>query len=667
MKYCLRIITVVFVIISSVNISPINAQTRPDLGNTEIAQYGPKSREELETFLDSKAKELMKRYHVPGLMISYVRGDKILLNKGYGVKDLTRNKKINPETDFMLVGSVAKVFVTTAVMQQVDRGKINLDEDVNTYLDFKIKNAFKEKITTKMLMQHTAGFEEYYTGQVTRDKDKVLTLGESVRNYQPKVVYRPGDIYTYSNYGYNLLGYLVERVTGQDFARYVKENIFLPLEMSRSSFRNRLSSAMFEDDEFVKGYHYDSKKDSFSEDRETAYWIQYPAGGMITNTHDLGNFMIMYLNQGKFRGRVILKPESVKAVQEEVFTPHKDLLGQAVGFTINEINGHRTVEKSGDAMGWTGHVVLFPEYRQGFSYSYNTIVSGFNLDLQNAIADKFFPDISKKQDRYNMPKDELKKFEGYYRLTRYNQSGVAKLMVLLSPQHNILVKANDDGTISIGAMLLDDTMKYEPISKDSFQRVGEDILEGPGIKEDLGDRIAFRLDDKSGRPEYLFFTFEKLAMERMPWWQYGIYSIFAVLFYAVIAILVVLYWPIGKLIKFLRKGGDKTKISKEQETASWLGGIAAALITGFMVIMYTKFNEELLFGIPLILKIGLVVPVLSIPFLLALAFFTVRGWQEKYWRLPSRLLYSLFTFSVFVFVLLSWFYNLIGWKYWTLP
>lgn len=630
-----------------------------DSGITQANQFGPKSAEELESFLDIEIPRLMQEYHIPGFMISFVSGDNIIFNKGYGVKKVETKKAINPTTDVSLVASVAKTLVTTAVMQQVDRGKIKLDEDINIYLNFEIKNDFKEKITIRNLLQNTAGFEDYFNGQGTKDKDKLITLEESVKNYRPKVVYKPGDIHNYSNYGWNLLGYIVQRTSGQEFDQYVKENIFLPLEMNSSLFAYNLPSADF-GDTFLKGYIYNLKDDKFVE-QETGYWAGYPAYALLSNTHDLGNFMIMYLNDGIFKGKTILKPESVKSIENDVFAPHKDLLGQGLGFMINEINGHKTVEKSGGAFGSTGQVILFPEYKQGISYSFNSNIIGFNYDFQKAFADRFYPNVSQSSKCYPMSMSDLKKFEGYYRYTRYNQSGIAKLMVAISPQHNAFVKANEDGTLSVGIMFLKDSIKYEPISADSFQKVEKtDILAGSGIKIDLGKRMAFRLNAKKDKADYVFFNFEKLSMERIPWWQYGTVSILALLFFVVTSLLILICWSIGKLISILRK---KHQIASWQKIASSVGMAYAVTIIVFFGIIFFKFNEDLMYGIPLILKVALIVPTLSIPAFLSLGYFSIKSWQKKYWNLPTRILYSLFALSVLVFVCFSAFYNLIGWNY----
>lgn len=660
-----------------IGVSPDNSQGPFDIENSEIlpsgpngaprensmitTQYGPTSAEELKNFMDEKIPELMSKYHVLAFMFSYVKGDKILFNKGYGIKKPEATTATDAENDVLVVGSVAKVIVLTAIIQQIDQGKLQLDDDVNKYLDFKIENSFNKKITIKNLLQHTAGFEDTFGGQAVTEPSDRYTLKEYVKNYVPHVVYPPGEITSYSNYGYNLLAHIVERTSGKDFDEYAKGNIFAPLEMDRSEFvKNTLLGDL--KNNFIRGFSYSSKTNTYKEQKYIGYWIAYPAGALVTNTRDLGNFMLMYLNGGTFKGKKILSPESLQAAREEVFTPHKDLSGQALGFTTEEVNGHVTLEKSGEALNSVGQVVLFPDDRQGFSFSFNTSSSAFNLELRQAIADKFFSRITQKKKRYQMPQADLRKFAGFYRYTRYNQSDFSKLMIMMSPQHNVHVKANDDGTLSVGVMFLKDTITYEPISKDSFQKNNRnDILDGLGMKLDLGERIAFRTDD-NGRPDYLFIPYEKVSMERISLLQYGMSSIFAILFSAAMAVLVLIYWPLGKLIKLLRRKDIQVAMPLEQNAASWIAVIYALLEVIFVAIIMMKFNEELMYGIPIIVKLGLFISTLSIPVFLALLFSTMRSWLKKYWTLPTRIIYTVFTLSILVFAIFVWNYNLVVWK-----
>lgn len=675
-KLTISTIALIFLLTCFFGFNSVNAQGYVGLDNPQVLQlgtnsaltenglatpqYGPASAEELEKFMDEKIPELTAKYHIPAFIFSYVKGNKILFNKGYGTVKPETEMPLNAEKNVLIVGSVAKVFASTAIMQQVDKGKLRLDDDVNKHLDFEIKNNFNKKISIKNLLQHTAGFEDTFNGQAVKEKDKLYTLKDYVKNYVPKVVYSPGEITSYSNYGYNLLAYIVERTSGKEFDEYVKENIFAPLEMNQSAFiKNNLIEGL--KNNFVHSYSYNYKTNTYKDQEYLGFWIAYPAGAMVTNTQELGNFMLMYLNGGIFKGKIVLSPESVRDVQKKAFSSHRDLTGQALGFTVEKIHGHLTLEKSGEALSSVGQIVLFPEYQQGFSYSYNRASSEFDLELRQAIADRFFPNITTKKKRFTMSQEDLKKFEGFYRYTRYNQSDFSKLMIMMSPRHNAYTKTNDDGTLSVGVLFLEDTIKYEPISKNSFQKVdNRDILEGSGMKLDLGERIAFRIDE-NGKSDYLFIPFEKVSMERISFWQYGMTSIVAIFFSAAMAVFLVVYWLFEKLIKMLWIKDVEAEMPRGQKVANWVGVGYALLIIAFMTIMMMKFNEELLYGIPLIMKLSMIVPLLSIPAFLALVYFAFQSWKKNYWKLPNRILYTLFALSVFIFMIFSWSYNLISW------
>jgi CubicO group peptidase (beta-lactamase class C family) len=132
------------------------------------------------------------------------------------------------------LGSAGKLFTWTALMQLVEAGKVGLDVDVMRYLDFAVPRTYPEPITVRHLLTHTPGFEDEFAAELT-SPGNVLPLRDFLIRYLPRRVYRPGSVFAYSNYGTALAGYLVERVSGEPFERYVTDRIFLPLGMTRST------------------------------------------------------------------------------------------------------------------------------------------------------------------------------------------------------------------------------------------------------------------------------------------------------------------------------------------------------------------------------------------------------------------------------------------------
>src|SRR5215211_421034 len=125
-------------------------------------QQGPTDPAEMKAFLDEELGREMEKYHIAGAAVSVVKDGELFFAKGYGYADLENKIPVDPEQTIFRIGSVGKLFTWTAVMQLVEQGKLDLDEDINDYLDFRIPDTYPQPITLKHLLTHTAGFETRY-------------------------------------------------------------------------------------------------------------------------------------------------------------------------------------------------------------------------------------------------------------------------------------------------------------------------------------------------------------------------------------------------------------------------------------------------------------------------------------------------------------------------
>src|SRR5215468_8267612 len=190
---------------------------------------------DVESWLDGYLPYALKTGDIAGAVVVVVKDGEILTERGYGYSDVAARKPVDPKLTLFRPGSVSKLFTWTAVMQLVEQGKINLDADVNQYLDFKIPPRDGQPITMRNLMQHTAGFEEQAKGTITESSSPSYEV--LLKAWVPARVFAPGTTPAYSNYGASLAGYIVQRVSGEPFDAYIEKHIFAPLEMKYSSFR----------------------------------------------------------------------------------------------------------------------------------------------------------------------------------------------------------------------------------------------------------------------------------------------------------------------------------------------------------------------------------------------------------------------------------------------
>ncbi|RPI78355.1 MAG: class A beta-lactamase-related serine hydrolase, partial [Chloroflexi bacterium] len=189
---------------------------------------------ELEAFLDDLFAKQMEEHNIAGAAISVVKDGKLFFTKGYGYADLEKDIPVDPEQTIFSIGSVGKVFTWTAVMQLVEQGKLDLDADINSYLDFRIPDTYPEPVTLRHLITHTSGFEDRWFGSAVSDAGDLVPVREFLVSNIWSRVRPPGDA-GYSNYNAVLAGYIVARVSGQPYDQYVQKHILDPLGMRYST------------------------------------------------------------------------------------------------------------------------------------------------------------------------------------------------------------------------------------------------------------------------------------------------------------------------------------------------------------------------------------------------------------------------------------------------
>src|SRR5215210_7592794 len=197
-------IMLTLVILLSTSGSAMAQENRVALGrNVSTApsqQQGPTDPAELEAFLDEELGREMEKHHIAGAAVSVVQDGELFFAKGYGDADLERCIPVDAEQTVFRIGSVGKLFTWTAVMQLVEQGKLDLDADVNTYLDIRIPDTYPHPITLRHLLSHTAGFEDRHVDMVTLKAEDLAPQRAWLVSHIPARVRPPGAVAAYSNY-----------------------------------------------------------------------------------------------------------------------------------------------------------------------------------------------------------------------------------------------------------------------------------------------------------------------------------------------------------------------------------------------------------------------------------------------------------------------------------
>jgi CubicO group peptidase (beta-lactamase class C family) len=398
--------------------------------------------EDVHAFLDGFVPMQLEREDIAGAVVLVVKDGAILFAKGYGYSDVEKKAPVTVDTTLFRPGSVSKLFTWTAVMQLVEQGKLDLDRDINEYLDFKIPAKFGKPITLRNIMTHTPGFEEQIKDLITEDAAPSATLKQHLVTHIPERIFPPGTTPAYSNYGAALAGYIVERVSRRPFNDYVAENIFKPLGMAHSTFAQPLPSEL--KPLMSNGYRLGSGKPKPFEIIEEA-----PAGALAATAADMSRFMIAHLQNGKFERAQILRPETATLMHSRQFGLSPALNGMCLGFYEESRNGRRIIGHGGDTVYFHSDLHLMLENGIGFFVSYNSAGKG-DISPRSALwyhfLDRYFPYMPPTVEKLANADADAKTVAGRYLTTRRSESNFLKVGAV---EENVRVTPDEDGTIKI--------------------------------------------------------------------------------------------------------------------------------------------------------------------------------------------------------------------------
>ncbi|MGD0969210.1 MAG: serine hydrolase domain-containing protein [Candidatus Aquilonibacter sp.] len=400
--------------------------------------------QDLATFYDGLFPYALHRAGIPGGVIVVVKDGKLLFAKGYGYADLKTKRPVDPNTTLFRPGSVSKLFTWTAVMQLAQAGKIDLDADVNKYIDFTIPPFDGKPVTVRNLMTHSAGFEETVRDLLVDKKEQLLPIDVYLKRHLPNRIFPPGEVIAYSNYGATLAGYIVQRISGEKFEDYVAKHIFAPLKMVHSTFVQPLPANLVP--LMATGY-VDGKVLPF-EFVDTA-----PAGSSTSSGIDMSHFMLAYLNGGTYDGYALLKPATIKEMWTPQVPEEKGLPGFDLGFYQDDFNGLTIVGHGGDTIAFHSDLHLIPSKGVGFFVSFNSPgkeggVEDVRNNLFKAFLDRYYPYTPPIEATVADPQKDAARVAGYYTSSRR----VARALALVYALGQSQVTANPDGTIEVSSL-----------------------------------------------------------------------------------------------------------------------------------------------------------------------------------------------------------------------
>jgi CubicO group peptidase (beta-lactamase class C family) len=628
------------------------------VGNVPTASsqaLGPTNPAELEAFLDDLFGKQMEENHIAGAAISVVKDGKLFFAKGYGYADIEKGIPVNVEQTVFRIGSIGKTFTATAVMQLVEQGKLDLDADINTYLDFRIPNTYPQPITLKHLMTHTSGFEDRLFGTVILDANDLVPAREWLIAHMSTRVRPPGDSAAYANYNAMLAGYIVARVSGQPYDQYIQEHIFNPLGMVHSTAQSSIPPDLRS--YASKGYTYaDGVFQVFPN-----YVVQQaglPSGAIQSSATDMARFMIAHLQGGHYSDATIpdtriLKETTAQQMHSTTYAPDPRLLGIAYGLFDFSDNGRRTIANIGYSPPMNSVLLLLPDQNLGVFVTYNSAgasdLTSQHLGFQRAFFDHYYP--ASAVEPIQPPADfteRADRFVGNYRQTQGSHTTMEKIAGLFGA-----VEIRDSGD---GALLL--TTPYGEWRFVEVQPLFFRQADGPF-------RLVFREDDRGRINHMSTDLMPQFAFDRLNWYETPRFNIELALGCILIFLTMI---PVAtiRFIRNRRLSDDRKSAPRGVRVAYWIilgmSLLNLLFLVGFALGL-PAIEQNILLDPPLVVKIALGMGVVAAVLTVGALVYTALAWKNRYWGITFRAYYTLVTIAATAFVWFLNYWNLLGWRY----
>ena len=492
----------------------------------------PLTADDAGAWLDGLFPYGLAKNNLAAAVVVVVKDGQILVSRGYGYADIAANKKVDPATTLFRPGSISKTFLWTAVMQLVEQGKLNLDADVNQYLDFTIAPRDGKPITMRDLMTHTPGFEETLKNLFSHDDQLPMSNEAWLKEWVPERVFAPGEVSAYSNYGAALAGYIVQRVSGQPFDEYIEQHIYQPLGMQHATFRQPLPANL-------KGDMAKSYASASTPPKSFEMVVSDPAGGMSVSGEDMARFMIAQLQNGTYNNMQILRPETAKAMHDFTHYSVPGLMPMALGFYHMDRNGQTIIGHGGDTELFHSAMMLFLQQNVGIFVSIDGDKDGgLRKQLLDGFTDRYFPALPQ------LPQPTL---------------GTARAHGMLLAGRYIGSRGSFDNFLSIGNLLSQPKIFMTP----------DGTLITPDFKNMAGQPRHWRevkpflwLDDVSGshlgalmqngKLRWISFDEASPVAVWMPvsFWQSAAWNLPLLYLSLLVFLLTALLWPVAALVRY---------------------------------------------------------------------------------------------------------------------
>ncbi len=528
---------------------------------------------DLSAYIDGFVEARMAEHGVVGTTVSVVQDGRIVFAKGYGYDDLKKKRPVEARRSTFRPGSISKTLTWTAVMQLHERGLLDLEADIQTYLpDLELPKTFGKPITMLDLMAHQPGLEDTALGHLFEgNAEDVLPLLEYLQQHQPQQVREPGTLPSYSNFGVGVAGLIVANLSGETFEDYIDNNITGPLGMDSTTFREPgLNDERAMSDEMAE--HVSKGYIRIGPDLQSSDFVYIsqiaPAGGLSTTARDMAIWMLAHLGDGTYDGKQILTTESARLMHSQHRNLHPQLPGMAHGFIEADVHGYRGYGHGGGTVHFLSDLVILPELNLGIFISTNTTQAGSKLiqGFPRELVARYFP----PGPNILVPIDDqdinTSAYLGTYIFTRRSHSTVEKINMPVAA-----IGAAEGNRLSLGQP----PSPYQAVGEHLFQSV-----EQPDLK------VAF-YPGESGEIEGYYTQVPIMVAERAAALE-NPQIVYAWLGFAVLVFLSVL---IGAWIR-RRRTGPQTASERWAALMLYATSIVWVFAIGAIILSFVRILED---------------------------------------------------------------------------
>jgi CubicO group peptidase (beta-lactamase class C family) len=443
---------------------------------------------QLQQWADDTLSGAIAQHRASGIAVAIVRDGKLMYSQGYGHSDQAGKVIVDPSQTPFSIGSITKSFTATAIAQLVERGVIrSLDDPANRYLRrIQLPRKNERDVTVRDLVTHRAGFDESTYDLATFETVSVPITSKEILKRLPPIIRTPGEISVYSNIGYGVLGVLIEDITGLTYGEYLRQNVFVPLEMTHSYIRYRPQEEIGQPMEYSP---------SGEASPIPQGWAYHPfissSASLVSTAQDMAKFALGQLSAESGAVPALMNAATARLMHDRSIANAPSVAGFGMSFIANSWNGTRVTENAGSGPGFQALFILLPDLNTGFVA---LIMAGGQESLKMFALREAFLNFylgPLRPIRGPLGGEPMGHYAGIYRSERRPHSTSE---AVLSPGTTLDVRTDGDDALTINGQ-----QGYREIGAGTFWKQGV----APYVPNDASSDMYVFVPDSNGKVKYV--------------------------------------------------------------------------------------------------------------------------------------------------------------------